>query len=53
MPNADSIRIKNKQVRQIANGAYPLMPNPAVTISIAVAIANQSHRAKRFWIAPT
>jgi len=40
--------MKNKQVRQMAKGAYPLIPNPAVTRSIAVAIANQSHRAKRF-----
>lgn len=53
IPSADSIRIKNKQVRQIRNGIYPFMPNHRVTISIAVAIANHIHRAKRFCIAPT
>ncbi len=48
IPSADSIRIKNKQVRQIRKGAYHFIPNHRVTMSIAVAIANQIHRAKRF-----
>jgi hypothetical protein len=53
MPSTDSIRMKNKQVIQIAKGTIPVMLNHAVTMSMAVAIARPIPRAKRFWIAPT
>lgn len=53
IPSADSIHIKKRQVRQIANGAYHVIPNHAVTINIALAIPNPIPQAKRFCIAHT